>query len=168
MLVLSLGSNIGDREHYLTTVQKMLNTYFDEPHIISHIYITEPWGVADQPEYFNQVLAYQSPELAPEQILDIIQTIELSLGRERTQKWGARTIDIDILMIDDIILQTSRLMIPHPLMCDRLFVLKPLADILPHSIHPVHKKKIVDLLSECRDTTNIQKHTQLNIKINTP
>jgi 2-amino-4-hydroxy-6-hydroxymethyldihydropteridine diphosphokinase len=168
MLILSIGSNLGNREANLNNAIQALEEKFGKPVAISSIYVTEPWGVINQQDYFNQIVAYHTPDVLPEQILDITQQIECDLGRERTTKWAARTIDIDILMLSECVWQSERLIIPHPLLCNRLFVLKPLAEILPHFLHPVHKKKVVDLLAECRDKSNIQTLTQFTKSINTP
>lgn len=134
--ILSLGSNLGDKHDFLTTSIEKLKT-FGTIHAISSFYETEPWGYCDQPLFVNAVVVMQSM-LAPLYFLHACQYIECELGRTRTIRYGPRTIDIDILFCDDLIFSSDRLIIPHPRMHERLFVLDPLCDVFPSFVHPVY------------------------------
>lgn len=127
---LALGSNLGDRQANLARACEELNTRLvltDQ----SLIYETEPWGFADQPAFLNQVVA-GTTELTPERLLAFTQSIEKKLGRVKTFRNGPRVIDIDILIYGNNVIQTESLVIPHPRMLERGFVLKPLADVAPN------------------------------------
>lgn len=132
---LGLGSNLGDSETYLREAISAL----DRPTItigaMSRVYKTEPWGVMDQPLYWNQVLEIETT-LEPLDLLHLCQEIELQLGRERKIHWGSRTIDIDLLIYDNIVSETEELTLPHPLLEEREFVLAPLREIAPNLILP--------------------------------
>lgn len=97
---------------------------------VSPLYETKPVGVTDQPDFLNAVIRIETV-LGPRALLDLCQTIELRLGRERTIKWGPRVIDIDILLYDDLTIAESGLVVPHPRMIERAFVLVPLAEMSP-------------------------------------
>ncbi|MDO5018717.1 MAG: 2-amino-4-hydroxy-6-hydroxymethyldihydropteridine diphosphokinase [Lagierella massiliensis] len=143
---LSLGSNMGDKKYYLESAINKLKDKFTVLKI-SKDYITKAWGKVDQEDFLNKVLVVESFE-EPLDFLDLIQNIELDLGRERKEKWGPRTIDIDILFIDDEIIQNDRLKVPHPYIEDREFVLEPLNEVEPFLIHPVLNKRIFRLYEE--------------------
>jgi len=108
---------------------------------------TEPWGVKDQPRFINMAVEIETG-LYPRELLKILKNVERELGRKESFKLGPRSIDLDILLFEDIILKEDDLEIPHPLMHKRDFVLKPLCEIAPDRIHPVLKKKICDLVQE--------------------
>jgi 2-amino-4-hydroxy-6-hydroxymethyldihydropteridine diphosphokinase len=145
---LGLGSNVGDREEYVEQAVFLLEK---NPHISvtkrSGNYETEPEGGGSQPPFINAAAQIKTT-LAPHDLLEICHEIEATLGREREIEWGPRTIDIDILLYGDEILSDEKLQIPHPLMHERLFVLKPLKDIAPNVIHPVLEKTIEALYDE--------------------
>ncbi len=126
---LSLGTNIGDRLQYLHGAVQAL---WEHPNItvedISSIYETEPVGYLDQANFLNAVLKI-STSLSPHELLDVTQGIELQLGRKREIKWGPRTIDLDILLYNDENMETEKLIIPHPRMYERAFVLIPLKEL---------------------------------------
>ncbi|QMW03365.1 2-amino-4-hydroxy-6-hydroxymethyldihydropteridine diphosphokinase [Spirosoma foliorum] len=150
MIILLLGANLGDRT---TILQRAVDLIVERVGSIvkqSGLYETAPWGVADQPAYLNQVLVVETV-LTPEAVLNQTQVIEQELGRVRLEKWGARVIDIDILYYNQLILQTPRLIIPHPYLHQRRFTLVPLAEIAPTFVHPVLKKTTLELLEECED-----------------
>ena len=107
---------------------------------------TEPWGVKEQPKFINMAVEAETGK-TPEELMGIIKKIEAEIGREENIRWGPRLIDIDILFYDDLIVKTHDLEIPHPLIKDREFVLKPLSEIAPDKIHPVLNKSIRDILN---------------------
>jgi 2-amino-4-hydroxy-6-hydroxymethyldihydropteridine diphosphokinase len=145
---LGLGSNVGDREEFIEQAIFLLEK---NPAIQvtkrSSNYETEPEGGADQPPFINAAVAIIT-KLPAEKLLEICQEIETALGRDREMEWGPRTIDIDILLYDDQIISEDKLQVPHPLMHERMFVLKPLKEIAPAAIHPVLEKSIEDLYEE--------------------
>jgi len=128
---LSLGSNMGDRE---ANVRKALDHLATNPRIrvmkVSSLYETAPIGVTDQNDFFNAVALIET-DLDPTDLLDAILDIEKIVGRVRNLRWGPRVIDIDILLYDDVEINTPELTIPHPEMMNRAFVLIPLAEIAP-------------------------------------
>ncbi|ACL18221.1 2-amino-4-hydroxy-6-hydroxymethyldihydropteridine diphosphokinase [Desulfitobacterium sp. LBE] len=137
---LSIGSNLGDRGHYLQQSCQRLAEHPDVKIIKkSGTYETKPWGNVDQPDFWNQVLEIET-SLAPLDLLNLCQEVEKSLGRERLIRWGPRTIDIDLLNYDNKVWEDERLILPHPRMEEREFVLAPLREIAPHYILPSGKK----------------------------
>jgi 2-amino-4-hydroxy-6-hydroxymethyldihydropteridine diphosphokinase len=140
---LGLGSNIGDKEDH---INKAL-TFISELYTLkkkSHLYLTEPVGNITQDWFLNCVVEIQT-DVDPKKLLSTIKSIERKLGRTKTVKNGPRTIDIDILFYGDHILKTKTLVIPHPSIQERLFVLQPMMDIDPGVIHPVFKRSIHQL-----------------------
>jgi len=135
---IALGSNIEPRGRY---IQRALNLMNDHPKMdvetVSSMYETEPEGGPEgQGPYLNAV-AKVNTTLAPIELLDALQSIEKDLGRKRSIHWGPRTIDLDILLYGQDIISNDRLMVPHPLMHERRFVMQPLAQIAPDVQHPV-------------------------------
>ncbi|HEX2992123.1 MAG TPA: 2-amino-4-hydroxy-6-hydroxymethyldihydropteridine diphosphokinase [Anaerolineales bacterium] len=140
---LALGSNLGDRHENLRQAVAALSPQIDIK-AKSHIYETDPWGYEDQPKFLNMAvrgLTY----LEPEPLLKHLKRLEIALGRHMTFANGPRSIDIDILFFDDLILDTPLLTLPHPRLHERGFVLLPLMDIAPDLIHPLLKKSIREL-----------------------
>lgn len=126
---LSLGSNIGNtKENISQAIHKLENSELIQIITISKYYITKPIGYLEQPDFLNIVI-FINCKCTPEELLKITQRVENQLGRTRKFKWGPRNIDIDILLFDTLILNTTELVIPHPLMFQRAFVLIPLAEI---------------------------------------
>ena len=145
---LGLGSNVGDREEFIEQAIFLLEKNPDiQVTKRSSNYETEPEGGAEQPPFINAAVSIIT-KLPAEKLLEICQEIETALGRDREMEWGPRTIDIDILLYDDQIISEDKLQIPHPLMHERMFVLKPLKEIAPSAIHPVLEKSIEDLYEE--------------------
>ena len=154
---LLLGSKLGDRLDRLTTAREQIVSTIGNIISESSIYETESWGFEGE-DFLNQCILVGS-ELKPQAVLDEIITIENSLRRERTSKgYENRTIDIDILFYNQEVVQTPGLVIPHNDLENRRFVLEPLNEIASGLIHPVLKKEIRILLSECIDRSKIAKY----------
>jgi len=135
---IGLGSNQGDSLKILSGALHRLN-----PVARSDLYQSTAWG-PPQPDYYNLVAIIETP-LAPELLLDELLTIERQWGRVRRQRWGPRTLDLDILLYEEIILTTPRLMVPHPHLLERNFALLPLAKLAPHWLHPVAQQSLAVL-----------------------
>jgi len=141
-----LGANLGRREKNISAALNALQTTRDVEVVkVSGLYQTEPVGGPDgQPKFLNAAAHLRTP-LTPERLLTLCQRIEDLLGRERRVAWGPRPIDIDILCFEDEIRSSPELMIPHPLMHERRFVLEPLAEIAPELVHPVLQRTVREL-----------------------
>ncbi len=148
---LSLGSNLGNRIENLRAALQALEKNVGTIDSLSKIYETAPWGKLDQAGFLNLVVCIRAFLPNPMACLTAIQAIEQSQGRQRVEKWGERTIDIDILYWEDVIVCKHELTIPHPLMQYRKFVLVPLADIAPEFIHPILRENTRTLLDKCPD-----------------
>ncbi|HEY3416273.1 MAG TPA: 2-amino-4-hydroxy-6-hydroxymethyldihydropteridine diphosphokinase [Armatimonadota bacterium] len=144
---LSLGSNLGKREALLREAIARIGQLPGTRIVAeSPLLETAPWGNTDQPAFLNLALAIETT-LTPEALLDGLRAIEDALGRQRTEHWGPRTVDIDILVYDGVTRDTSTLRLPHPYLTERLFVLQPLAEIAPDLV--VHGQTVrawLDLL----------------------
>lgn len=155
-LYLLLGSNIGDSqtqiENALLHIQKKIGTIQKK----SSLYATAAWGNIKQNDFINQVILVKTTLSAPN-ILEQIFAIEKKMGRVRTYKNAAREIDIDILFLDDDIIDTNTLTIPHKEIQNRRFVLEPLNEIAPTLLHPALQMDIKTLLHICTDSLNVQK-----------
>jgi len=143
---LSLGSNLGDRDRYLREAIRRLRSLGRVP-AISSLYETQPVDLTAQPWFLNCALALETAA-SPAQLMGQLLAIESAMGRQRIQKKGPRTIDLDILFFGDLVVNTPALKIPHPAMQERRFVLAPLAEIAPLAIHPLLNKTIQELLEE--------------------
>lgn len=146
---LLLGTNLGDRSFHLRQGREKLLALGDLKSV-SRIYLTEPWGIADQPEFWNQAVELFTT-LSPEDLLIAIKKIELDCGRSDQVRWGPREIDIDILAYENHVLKTERLIIPHPRLSERKFALIPFSEIAPNWSHPVSGKTIEKLIDDCED-----------------
>lgn len=145
---IALGSNIGDSETYLNeAVEKIGQIPTCTVEKVSSYLVTEPYGVTDQPDFLNACLKMQTL-LYPEELLKELNRIEKEAGRERIIHWGPRTLDLDILLYDDIVLEEDDLCIPHVEMHKRSFVLEPLAEIAPYKRHPVYGKTVREMLEK--------------------
>ena len=153
---LSLGSSQGDRLLFLQQALVLIRGLCGKPESISHVYETEPWGFTEQPSFLNQAICIQT-ELAPAQLMHTLLQIESEMGRTRTIKMGPRTIDLDILQIDQETIDTPLLQLPHPAMHLRRFALIPMVEIAPTLKHPHFNKTMTQLLTECEDQTDVQK-----------
>lgn len=146
---IALGSNIGDREQHLKNALAKIEELgeFVKLEKISSFYNTAPVGYVEQPDFLNAVVKVKTI-LEPEELLSILQEIENTEGRERKIHWGPRTLDLDILLFDDMVINTDTLVIPHPEMTKRDFVLVPLCEIAPYAIHPLKKEYIKNIREE--------------------
>jgi len=156
---ISAGSNIGDREENLDFGARRLGER-GKLIRISSVYETEPVGYADQPWFLNRVFELETA-LSPHELLAWCNEIERDGGRVRTFPNAPRTLDLDILLYGDRIISDPVLVIPHPRMTERRFVLEPLAEIAPDLRHPAEKKTMLDLLACCPDTTAARKLTRI-------
>lgn len=147
---IALGSNLGDKEANLRQALKMLLVKGLQIRSVSSFFKTEPYGVTDQPEFINAVACVKT-DLAPEKLLKLLLDTELEMGRVRLRHWGERNIDLDLLLYDDLIYYSEKLVLPHPDMQNRLFVLQSLSEIAADKIHPVYKKSIQNLLKSLTD-----------------
>jgi len=153
-IYLLLGSNQGERAIMLSKAIDLLNKLLGNTLSVSPIYETAAWGKTDQPNFLNQAVLINSTHNAIE-TLRIINDIESELGRERKVHWGQRTIDIDILFFNRAIIDSPKLVIPHPQLHNRRFALTPLSAIAPDFIHPILLKNIHALLDECTDPLSV-------------
>jgi len=152
---LSLGSNVGDRASQLLSAVGRLETT-GRVVAVSSFYETEPVEFTPQPWFLNCAVALESSQ-TPQQLMDSILLIEQEMGRRRLQKKGPRTIDIDILLFDDAVVDSPELTIPHPALHQRRFALKPLAEIAPDVLHPVLKKAVRELLEALPEGQAVRK-----------
>lgn len=154
---LSLGSNLGDR---LSNIQQAVSSLSMSEHIkiikTSSFYETEPWGNKNQDWFINACIAIDT-DFTCEELLKYCQNIEAQLGRIRkaNEKWSQRVIDIDILMYDDKIINSSNLTIPHPLMHLRAFVLVPMLEVKADLVHPIFNKEISELYDELTNPEDV-------------
>jgi 2-amino-4-hydroxy-6-hydroxymethyldihydropteridine diphosphokinase len=151
---LSLGSNIGDRKRNLARARGLLVKNGVAILKASSVYRTEPIDVRNQPWFDNQALEVRTGR-TPHELLALAKSIEAALGRVPTIKKGPRTIDIDILLAEDTVLETPELTIPHPQLAARNFVLIPLQEIAPRAVHPVLLKTVHELLDTCPDKSSV-------------
>lgn len=142
---IALGSNIGDSRAALDfAVEQLSHTAGCRMGKVSEYLVTKPYGVTDQPDFLNGALELYTL-FTPGELLDVLHRIEAEAGRERVIRWGPRTLDLDILFYDDLVLDTEELIIPHIEIALRDFVLAPMNEIAPGHVHPVHHRTIRDL-----------------------
>ena len=154
-IFLGLGSNIGDSRQILKNASEELKK-IGRVVTVSSFYKTEPVGVKDQPWFLNCVLKMET-FLEPLVLLHEIQKVENMFARERKIHWGPRTLDIDILFYDDVILYTLELTLPHPRLHERRFVLEPLVEIEPGKMHPALQKIVQDIFQNLSDLSEVQR-----------
>lgn len=146
---IALGSNLGDRRNNLNRALEALSATVRLT-VRSSVYETDPAYVTDQPLFLNMVIAGET-ELLAEPLLSELKRIEDDLGRVPTRRNGPRVIDLDILYYGDQVMETDRLIVPHPRIAERLFVLEPLVEIAPEMHHPVLKMTTRELLERLKD-----------------
>ena len=149
---ISFGSNMGDKGE---NIQKGLDIIRSSNHTkiitVSDIIVTEPWGYKDQDDFLNGVCKIKTL-LSPKELITFLLDIEKELNRERIIKWGPRTLDLDVIFYKDIITEEEDVVIPHPRMHQREFVLKPLCQIAAYKIHPLYRKRVFELLDELKQS----------------
>lgn len=151
----SLGANLGDRLGSLQCAVQILVDQLLTDAICSPVFETEPVGYKDQPAFFNCALTGFT-SASPAEILQVIHFAELQIGRQIRPRWHEREIDIDLLLLGDLLIKQGDLLIPHPRMNERLFVLTPLAMIAPDMIYPGMELSIQQLLAQCPDKSALQ------------
>ena len=152
---ISLGSNLGDK---MAACQQAIDLLKKSGRVkrVSSFYCTEPVGYPNQEDFVNAVVELET-DLSPLALLAACHVVEDTLGRNRLVHWGPRTIDLDILLYNDKVIDTAELSIPHPLMATRGFVLMPLCEIAPHTVHPGLLKAVDQLLRELQDSHRVRK-----------
>ena len=152
---LLLGSNVGDRDSNLSRAIELIKSSAGELIKVSSLYETAAWGKTDQAAFLNQAVCIATAH-SPLELLNHLKNIEKEVGRISTEKWGPRVIDIDILFYDSEIIQEPELQVPHPYLPVRRFALLPLSEIAGDFIHPVLRRSVNALLSECPDGSDVR------------
>lgn len=149
-VAISFGSNIEPREQYLTeAMEKLLSNPAIRNLVVSDYIETEPYGFVEQDKFLNGAAVFETL-LQPQELLEQLHIIENEAGRERTQRWGPRTLDLDIALYGDIQINTKDLIVPHLDMANRGFVLEPLCQIAPGMVHPIYDMTVYDMLQRLR------------------
>jgi dihydroneopterin aldolase/2-amino-4-hydroxy-6-hydroxymethyldihydropteridine diphosphokinase len=145
---IGIGSNMGDKRKNIENAISILGSQSStKVTAVSEMYETKPVGYTEQEDFVNGAVAIRTL-LSPYQLLDFLHSIEIQLKRERIIHWGPRTIDLDIVFYDNIMISDERLVVPHPRMHERLFVVKPMCDIAPYIIHPLLGKRMLELKTD--------------------
>lgn len=161
-IILSLGSNVGDREKNLSLAIELLESSSIVRNISSSsIYETEPIGELNQGLFLNLCIVCKSDHNITE-LIALVKSIEHYVGRQIRERWHEREIDIDIIFFGDLVMKTSNIVIPHERMHERKFVLVPLVEINPYKIHPLMLKSVRQLLDECHDSSKISLYKSAN------
>ena len=155
-IYLLLGSNVGDKQANISKAAARLSERVGTVINASAYYVSEPWGVKDQDEFLNQALELDT-DLDVRTLMSICKEIEQELEREHIEKWGPRTIDIDIIFYNRDVVHEEGLKVPHPAMSVRKFVLEPLVEINKDFIHPILNYSLAELLEECSDQCKVSK-----------
>lgn len=153
---LGLGANVPPAEQRMRAAENALNGHEVEIVARSSLYRTEPWGGVDQPWYLNRVLAVAT-EHTPRELLAVCKSVERSLGREDHGRWGPREIDVDVLMYEAEVIEEDGLVLPHPRLAERRFVLVPLSEIASEVVHPVYGKSVRALLDALDDARRVER-----------
>jgi 2-amino-4-hydroxy-6-hydroxymethyldihydropteridine diphosphokinase len=155
-LFLSLGGNLGNTREIFEGAYLHIEKKIGKISVYSSIYQTQAWGPIPQADFLNQVVLVTT-ELKPEACLSELLEIERLFGRERKERWGPRTLDLDMLYFGDEIIAESDLCVPHPRIAERKFILTPLAEIAPTFTDPASHKTMVTLLAECADSSLVNR-----------
>ena len=156
-VVLLLGSNLGDGQLLFQQAISLIDERLGKLEIQSAIYQSPPWGFEHENDFLNQVLILET-DLPAGEILQTCLQIEVDIGRKRTtQVYGARRIDIDVLFVNDEVMDTESLVLPHPRLHLRKFTLLPLLELIPDYVHPKLQKSIQELLVACEDNSEVRK-----------
>jgi len=150
------GGNLGERFLNLQLAKQLIQQSCGIIVRESSVYKTAAWGFTEQPDFYNQALELQT-NFSPQELMLALLSIEENMGRKRAVKLGPRIIDIDILLMNDLIIKSPAVTIPHPHLHERRFALTPLAEIAPDAIHPVLHTSVKQLLAECRDDLPVYK-----------
>ena len=153
-IILHTGSNMGNRIAHLQQANALIGQRIGIICRRSQYYRTAAWGKTAQPDFVNQALWVKTVH-SPHQVLEEINCVEEKLLRKRIEKWGQRTLDVDLVFYEQEIIQTKRLTVPHPLMQHRNFVLVPVCEIAAEWQHPVFKKSVESLLEESGDALKV-------------
>ena len=156
---IGIGSNVGDREGNCRSAVAQLKEA-GKITALSSFFETEPVGDREQRDFINAVAAVET-ELPPARLLEVCRAIEERLGRKRTERWGPRTADLDILLYGDLVVDGPGLTIPHPRMAERRFVLAPLAEIAPDAVEPRLQRTAAQLLDELQDRHAVVKRGKM-------
>ena len=155
---LSLGSNLGDRDHYLEEARQAIVRTFSNVRF-SKLFETEPVDYTDQPWFLNQVVELQT-DLSPGSLLEWAQSLENRMGRQREIPKGPRTLDVDILLYGDQVEAGGNLFLPHPGLVNRRHVLVPLAELAPDKEIPTHRITVREALEKVKDKSQVRVHAQ--------
>jgi len=157
MIIILMGSNLGDRVKFFLEAEKRITHDIGRILIKSSIYETQPWGFDHKNEFLNQVVGLES-EFPTDKVLDALLTIENQMGRKREEGgYTTRNIDLDLLFYDSFIINTTKLILPHPRLHLRKFTLVPLNEIFPTLVHPVLNMSISQILKNCSDPLRVRK-----------
>ena len=152
---IGLGANLGQRERTLREAVRRI-AQLGEITAVSSLYETEPVGFREQPSFLNAVVALETA-LDPAELMRELLAIEQAMGRQRTFRNAPRTLDLDVLLVDGIVVEAPGLTLPHPRMHERAFVLVPLAEIAPELVHPVQRQTVSELLDELPDASGVRR-----------
>lgn len=152
---LGLGSNMGDRKSNIERAVSLIGAEQNmDVEKVASVIETEAVGGGEQCDFLNTVMQVAAG-VSPYELLDMVRSVEKQVGRTPSREWGPRTIDIDILFYNSTVIVSGDLVIPHPLACERIFTLKPMAEIAPALLHPVFNRTIEELYRERRDVLNL-------------
>jgi 2-amino-4-hydroxy-6-hydroxymethyldihydropteridine diphosphokinase len=155
-LFLSLGGNLGNTREIFEGTYPLIEKKIGKISVYSSVYQTEAWGPIPQEDFLNQVLLVNTT-LSAQACLTEMLAIEKEFGRERKERWGPRTLDLDILYYSDITIAEEDLTVPHPRIAERKFILTPLAEIAPSFTDPTSRKTMTALLNECEDSSQVNR-----------
>ena len=145
----ALGSNLGNKKENLLRAIELLKNHGVNVLAVSSFLVTKPYGVTDQPDFLNGAIKLEYDK-SPEELLEVLLAVEQEMGRVRLRHWGERIIDLDLLLFEQEVINSKRLVLPHKDMENREFVLAPLAEIAPQIVPPNGSETIMELLTNLR------------------